>query len=260
MSRPQFLIVIAALLTQVLSLTARTDAQTNAPTVRDPGEVKKTFEEVLADPEFRHLHRTGSGSDSETRWEGAPDWWQDFWKWLFGEPKSRDASIQSSGEVSVVLTYVLLGVVAVGLLVVLILVLKSRDPLRTDGVFGEEADDEEAIVPSRPPGDIAVNVYERRALAAAERGDYRSALRELVLGSMSWTERAGLIRHRRGLTNRDYVRAIWRHVERRDSLARIVVAFERVFYGRRAADATAFDACLVEFQKSFRTEVTDAAF
>jgi hypothetical protein len=119
--------------------------------------------------------------------------------------------------------------------------------------------DEEAISPSQPPGDQPTNEYERRAIAAAQAGDYRSALRELVRGSMSWTERSGLIRYRRGLTNRDYVRAVWRFAPRRESLLRIVAAFERVFYGRRAADAATFDVCLQAFRSSFLTEANDAS-
>ncbi|MFM7055580.1 MAG: hypothetical protein ACKO2P_01520 [Planctomycetota bacterium] len=61
-----------------------------------------------------------------------------------------------------------------------------------------------------PPGELPAATYEGRARRYAADGNYRMAIRELLLGSMSWIERAGLIRYRRGLTNRDYVRCVCR--------------------------------------------------
>jgi len=110
------------------------------------------------------------------------------------------------------------------------------------------------VAPVTPPGDIPTNEYEQRALEFARNQDFRSALRELILGSMSWIERSGRIRFRRGLTNRDYIRAIWRLQDRRASMSIIVKAFELVYYGHRDADSSMFKRCLEEFRTSFAKE------
>ncbi len=105
-----------------------------------------------------------------------------------------------------------------------------------------------------PPGEIAVTTYETRAVQFAGAGNYPAAIRELLLGAMSWVERAGLIRYRKGLTNRDYLRAIRRQSEKRSSFEVVAAAFEYIFFGRRPATRDMFDRCLVSFQEAFRDE------
>ena len=107
-----------------------------------------------------------------------------------------------------------------------------------------------------PPGDLAVSTYESRAIQMASEGNFRAAVRELLLGSMSWVERAGLIRFRKGLTNRDYIRAVWKQDDRRLAYIRTATEFERIFFGRREATREGFETCLTSFQGSFREEVT----
>lgn len=136
--------------------------------------------------------------------------------------------------------------------------LKKSDPNRKldrSGLFG----DEKAISNlSAPPGELAVSTYESRAISMAASGDYRLAIRELLIGSMSWVERAGLIRFRKGLTNRDYIRAVLRQEEQRTAYGRTALEFERVYFGRRVATAEMFDRCLESFQGSFREEEATA--
>jgi hypothetical protein len=79
------------------------------------------------------------------------------------------------------------------------------------------------------PGELPPAAYEARALKLAKTGDYRAAIRELLLGSMSWLERAALIRYRRGLTNRDYLRCIWRRQEKRTAYLATASQFELVY-------------------------------
>lgn len=221
---------------------------------RPATEVQETVEDVLGDPEFRHLH-VKETFDLED--QDVPDWLQRFLKWLFGGGNTTNtASSGSFWDFGDLLLYGLILLIIVVFVALMVSLFKTKESTLEVGMPGDFGDDE-AIVPTRPPGDIASNEYERRALEAARAGDYRTAIRELVLGSMSWTERAGLIRFRIGLTNRDYVRAVWRQVARRESLLEIVSAFERVFYGRRLADAAMFEACLGEFQKSFASEAAD---
>jgi hypothetical protein len=69
---------------------------------------------------------------------------------------------------------------------------------------------------------------------------------------MSWTERAGLIRYRQGLTNRDYLRAVRRRPPSREALAAIVGSFEQLYFGRRRATADGFSACLARYREGFQ--------
>lgn len=222
---------------------------------RDADEVKTIITDVLADSEYRHLRHGGEGDELADDSE-LPGWLKSFLDWLLksnGTPSNKKTSVDLRGT----LFYGSLSVLIFLLVVLAVLIRKKYGEEDGQSSFHLDAN-EEAINPSRPAGELSANEYVSRALVAAESGDFRSAIRELVLGAMSWTERGGLIRHRRGLTNRDYIRAVWRDEPRRDSLLRIVGDFERVFYGHRQADQITFDACLTEFQKSFLSEVRDA--
>lgn len=109
-----------------------------------------------------------------------------------------------------------------------------------------------------PPGEIAASTYESRARQYAEQKNFAAAIRELLLGSMSWIERAGLIRFRKGLTNRDYVRAVWRQEDRRAAYLVTGTEFELVFFGRRMATSEMFRRCLTAFQGAFSEEAATA--
>ena len=232
-----------------------TRAESSTATLHEAQEIQQTVNDVLSDPEYQHLHDKEKPEREKTE---LPQWLKDFLEWLFGDDqtaeKKKTETVFSFGEV---LYYLAFAALAVALIYLVVAIIQASDGM-ADVDPSEFSADAEAIIPTRPPGDVPTNEYERRALAAAQAGDFRSGLRELVLGSMSWTERAGLVRYRRGLTNRDYVRAVWRIADRRESLLQIVAAFERVFYGRRVADEATFESCLVEFRQSFLTEAIDA--
>ena len=108
-----------------------------------------------------------------------------------------------------------------------------------------------------PPGELPASTYEGRARRYAADGNYRMAIRELLLGSMSWSERSGLIRYRRGLTNRDYVRSVWRRQTQRDAMLQTASNFELIWFGRRTPTEDMFIACLTGFQGAFREEETE---
>ena len=110
-----------------------------------------------------------------------------------------------------------------------------------------------------PPGELAASTYESRAMQFASTGNYRAAIRELLLGSMSWIERAGLIRYRKGLTNRDYLRSVWRREDKREGYLITASKFEYVYFGRRTPTAEMFDMCLASFQGAFREEEAPTA-
>ncbi|APZ92191.1 DUF4129 domain-containing protein [Fuerstiella marisgermanici] len=197
----------------------------------------------------------------------------DFFRWVFGGlfqprntiPQAQPPPVQTSGsggfsmDIGRLLLFIGLGVLVAVAIWIIASVLKSRDGRRTpnsNGLFDETGAISNLAV---PPGELAVSTYESRAIQFAQEGDFRLAVRELLIGSMSWIERAGLIRFRKGLTNRDYIRAVWRQDERRLAYAETALQFERIYFGRRTATRETFDECLHHFQGSFREEEATTA-
>lgn len=193
----------------------------------------------------------------------------DFLEWLFTglfSPRNRvqqpttpaTPPAASGGGLDFSLAEFLLfvGLAALILLLVWIIaaIVRRSDARRKMDSSGLFDDEEELSDLSVPPGELAASTYESRAILMAREGNYRSAIRELLVGSMSWIERAGHIRYRKGLTNRDYVRAIWTQQDRRESYLETAIAFERIYFGRRPATADMFNGCLSSFQSSFREE------
>ncbi len=114
--------------------------------------------------------------------------------------------------------------------------------------------DAEAMAPSTPPGEHPSSEYLQRALALSEKGNHRGAIRQLLLGSMSWIERHGLIRYRLGLTNRDYLRAVYPKQLQRESINGVISEFELIYFGRRGATAERFHRCLAGFRAGFEKD------
>jgi hypothetical protein len=155
----------------------------------------------------------------------------------------------------VVLLLAVLGILAL----VIARIIRSRDQRRVmQGLFSDAVADPLGDL-QVPPGELPAATYEGRARQLAAEGNYRAAIRELLLGSMAWIERAGLIRHRRGLTNRDYVRSVWRELQKRQAYLVTAGCFERVYFGRRPATLEMFERCLEEFEGAFREEKTQPA-
>ena len=202
----------------------------------------------------------------------------DFLEWMLSglfSPRNRrprptatpapSSSTPSSGGSGIgyglgnVVLYVGLAILIMVAIWIIAMVIKSSDGRRkidSSGLFGEDSLLGDLSV---PPGELAVSTYESRAIQMAGEGNYRGAIRELLIGSMSWIERSGLIRFRKGLTNRDYMRAVWRQEDRRKAYGRTAIQFERIFFGRREATEEMFQECLQYFQGSFREEETTTA-
>jgi len=199
----------------------------------------------------------------------------DFFRWLFSgfgsssppgpaspaSPAPTSAPSPAVGMVGVTeLPRILALVAIVAVLVVIIsMIVKSVDlkSRRNRSALTEGREFLSELI--APPGDLAASTYESRAIQLAADGNYRGAIRELLLGSMSWVERAGLIRYRKGLTNRDYARAVWRRPEKRDAYLKTATQFEFVFFGRRIPTAEMFEQCLTSFRGAFREEETPTA-
>jgi hypothetical protein len=72
---------------------------------------------------------------------------------------------------------------------------------------------------------------------------------------MSSTERSGLIRFRRGLTHRDYLRALRGRTEPHQALRTIVSVYEPIGFGRRPAHYDHYRTSLDGYQSGFRNPI-----
>jgi hypothetical protein len=195
----------------------------------------------------------------------------DFFQWLFSGLRSpggttRPPPTQNSsgsgfgflGITDLLTTLAIVAIIAI-LIVIIAMVVKSIDAKKQkrESLLSDLSDVLSDVV--TPPGDLAASTYESRAINLAAAGDHRAAIRELLLGSMSWIERAGLIRYRKGLTNRDYLRCVWRRQDKRNAFLTTATQFEYVFFGRRDPTAEMFEQCLAGFRGAFREEETPTA-
>jgi len=224
---------------------------TGAPA--SPDELKRARNRVRERQEWRQLRRM-TGGRSADRPEGCnacrPERDKDK------EPPVRQRSPAGCGALSQAfsgLSLVLVGLVIAALVGLLIWAIVKygggKDDDGKDADFGDEQG--LALSPRTPPGERPASVYLKRALSLAEAGDFRGALRQLLLGAMSWTERKNLIRFRQGLTNRDYLRALRRRPTQRQGLQAVVEEFEKVYFGRRPATAARFERVLPGYRHGF---------
>lgn len=192
----------------------------------------------------------------------------DFLGWLFSGLRSpartgpaTNPPISGGGLSGLPNLVTILAVVAILVILIIIsaMIVRSVDnrKRRSRGLLN----DSEGLLSDvlTPPGELAASTYESRAIQLASEGNHRAAIRELLLGSMSWIERAGMIRYRRGLTNRDYVRSVWRRQDKRDAYLTTATQFEFVFFGRRVPSVEMFESCLSSFRGAFRDEETPTA-
>ena len=280
--------IVFGVLALVMS-DARVDAAFNANQSGNISseQIREASQNVMQQPDYRAVRRRILENIVEDRAESSGDGFLqqslramgvaigDFLDWIFTgifssgpgprpapTPTPTPAPAPSSGgsmdfSVGKVLLFVSMAALLLTLVWIFSAILKASDGRRKidkQGLFGDDEEDLSNL--SVPPGELAASTYESRALKSAQDGNYRSAIRELLLGSMSWIERAGMIRFRKGLTNRDYILAVWREEERRFAFGRTALQFERVYFGRREATREMFDNCLQAFQGAFREEST----
>lgn len=170
-----------------------------------------------------------------------------------GSSTGSGFSLGSVG-IGTLIVWIILGIL---ILILAAIIIRSAALRRSHGKGQSptaSALDVDSIELNTPPGEIPADEYMHRAMQLANQGDHRRALRQLVLGGMSWIERAGLIRFRKGLTNRDYVRAVYRRAEQRKRFQGIVLNFEKVYFGRRTADEEQFEQCLERYRHAFGEE------
>jgi hypothetical protein len=219
-----------------------------------PPRVRSTLDAILTEPEYRRLLENrpapapSTASSSETvreprraerpkaRWREAP------------APSGGGAA---AGVVVPLLQIVAYVALAAAVLWVVVLVVRhfARGETAPESLAPAARVIHEA--PASAPGERESDEYVQQALAQARGGRHREAIRLLLMGAMSFIERGGFIRHRTGLTNADYLRAVRRQPRLSDALEPIVLAFDEVYFGRRGANAERFDACLRSYRAGF---------
>ncbi len=234
------------------------DAQTEpTDTFGDDAQVSRDIEEILAGPDFRRL-RVEIPASQEKAETKMPEWLEKFLRWLGDLFSGAGSAFSALGTLLQGLAYGVLAAIC-GLIIWLVVKAVNRYRERSRTRLGGRRSFEEGEG-EIPPGDLPVDEYLRRAAELAEKGLFREAIAQLLLGAMSFTERSGLIRFRRGLTHRDYLRALRGRNEPHQALRMIVGVYEPICFGRRPAHYDHYRTSLDGYQTGFRRPlVADAA-
>ena len=104
------------------------------------------------------------------------------------------------------------------------------------------------------PGELPADTYLARARELAEQRLYREAIAHLLLGGMSAIERSQLIRYRRGLTLRDYLRSLRGHTLQYGGFQTMIGVYEPIGFGRRVASFQTFQDALAGYQQTVAAE------
>lgn len=100
------------------------------------------------------------------------------------------------------------------------------------------------------PGELPADAYLAKARELAEQRQYREAIAYLLLGGMSAIERSDLIRHRRGLTFRDYLRVLRGREPQYAGFQSLIGLYEPVGFGRRVASFQTFQDALGGYERT----------
>ena len=238
-------ILLTALVATAVPRTAQ-EEDAEGYQLEDTTVIGESLTEVMSRPEFSQLRVE---SPEPQKASETPEWLKHLLDWFartFGNPDKESLSepIRLPG-IELVL-YAIAGLVFV---TAIIFILKSIVSTRRERKLDSQHEETRLFRAGEAPGETDSQQYWQRAQAFGEQKQFNEAIRELLLGAMSSLERRGLVRHRQGLTNRDYLRATRGAVHQ--SLLVIASTFEHVYFGRREATADGFHTCSREYQKSF---------
>lgn len=224
-------------------------------TLGDTAEIRRELDEILQQPEFRRVRVKENGAEGD-----APGWvkWLNektnkFIDWLWEKLRRGGETVAGWGALFQMLAYTALAAVCA---LIIWLVVKAfvrwqerqyLDPQRRARF--EEGETE------IPPGDLPADEYVRRAMELAGQGLFREAVGQLLLGGMSHAERSGWIRFRRGLTHRDYLRALRGRAVPHQSFRAMVGIYEPICFGRRPAAEPQYQAAREHYRVGFEVGV-----
>ncbi|MBS0266690.1 MAG: DUF4129 domain-containing protein [Planctomycetes bacterium] len=241
------------LVTRVPSVIAWQTADPAAGRFGDQNDISRELERIRDQPEFRRLRKSKPRPVAETK---TPQWLEDFWDWLTSRKMGDGPSLSVLGAILQVIAYAVVALIAAGIIWLLVKAVqryRAKYSLRIRG--NKQFEEGEAGL---PPGDLPSDEYLRRAAEFAERSMYREAIGQLILGAMSRIERANLIRFRRGLTHRDYLRAVRSRAVPHQALRQIVTVYEPICFGRRPAQREHYQTSLDGYQTGFLQSFDEA--
>lgn len=222
-----------------------------------PDDVRSASKSVLERPEFRNVPRLDLGPGGK---KAEPI------KSKEEERKAREVEAPRPAGGSGLLADLFGGAVSMMVVLVLVVVLGAIVALVVLGLKrweraekGTEKPDGDAAADDEPeplvtPGERPADAWLAAARSAAAAGRFDEALSLLLLGAMGQAERAGLIRPRRGLTYRDYLRAVPDSSAWHGTLDRLIRAYAPIGFGRREATAAAFDAAVGPYEAALAAE------
>lgn len=215
----------------------------------DQTMIKQDTKQILNRPEFRHLTRERQITGD------APFDLKDL---LQSQPPAKPAQTSQflagiAGSIILILSYTAV-ICACGLILYLLyraLIGYKYSRKIKDESDGRHLQGEIAFEQIVSPAESEVSIYLERAKTLAQTGDYHNAIIQLIYGSMSFIERAGWIRFRKGLTYRDYLRAARPHGLPGDSFRQIIRTYEPLGFGRREATREHFENTLSYYESAF---------
>jgi hypothetical protein len=210
----------------------------------DPEEIRRQLDQVLQQPEFDRLRLELEPLNRPT-----VTWFDRFIEWLQSLSPDWNLGPVGSGMVEFLKWLpVIVGAILVSLIVWLII--KAVNNWRARRI--EQLNKLPSLnvpIGSTPPGEIPADEYLRRARLAAANGVWSEAMAQLLLGTLSATERHGLIRFRKGLTYRDYRRVLRRVPQGWEPFQHLVGLYLPVGFGRRPATAAMFEEALRDYEQ-----------
>jgi hypothetical protein len=215
--------------------------------------IRRQLDEVLAQPEFSRL-RIATPPTVET-----PGWFERFSNWLLDLSPRWNFDPTNTGLFGFLkLVPAIVGVIVVAGIIMLIIKLinnwRSRR-IETEGNLPSL----DVSVGATPPGELPADEYLRRAQLAAANGIFSEAIAQLLLGTLSATERHGLIRFRKGLTYRDYRRALRKIRPAQEAFQQLCGIYLPVGFGRRQAGRDQFDESLRHYRQVVQSVETPTA-
>lgn len=212
--------------------------------------IEQDTKQILSRPEFRHL--------TQQR-ETASDLPFDLEKFLKQAQEQETNNTEPiffafGGIVLLFLSYTIIFCICCLILYLLYRSFKGVDyeQKKNDDTQTKQLQGEMSMEQIVSPAENEASIYLQRANKFAKSGDYHTAIIQLLYGSMSFIERSGWIRFRKGLTYRDYLRAARPHGLPGDSFRQIIRTYEPLGFGRREATKEHFESTLHSYEAAFQ--------
>ena len=223
-----------------------------APPPATEQQTRAVLNDVLSQPDFRRLR---SMADLVPKVPQAPNptvspgFFQWLWNLFPSIPNVAGVGLNGLKEVATALGW---GIVALLVAAVIWLIIKAVNAYRwrLRNRFQPLPNFEQQTL-ELPPGDIPADEFRQRAEHLAQQQLFGEAIAQLLLGSMSQMERSELIRFRRGLTYRDYLRALRGHPRHRDAFRAMVQTYLPIGFGRRPATPTQYQEAAAHYDQAF---------